>query len=450
MNLNKVLKDKPIDELREFYTFWEGEGDVPARAVEIVPILLERMTDENLVRQRLKFLSKKLLEILKFFLRSDSYTSNLQHILNSQTFSYMSQYEMEAALNALQKRGFLFAEEKPSTKKKKKTPKNLIIPEELGEILQNFLWDEEKDIYDTFSLRGYLSKFPDDQLEGRFGGCLKHKTALDDEDRLGSLCAALMRPEEVAHRIDSIEDEGLKSLIRMTITEFGGVISLSLWERIREKKATWQHHAWKKSLEEHLLGTVRQLSLGEYGINHFDDTLVVFHEVVDVHMVDLAKIEPTELTDRKSLGVDLISDISCFLSFVSHNRIRLTLGGSIYRTAIKKVMDSFILNDKKEFEEEDIFHYIYTFCLSDRMIQRKGDRNLSLTIKGKAWDRQALERKLHRLLSFAFEEWESGEDPFHLPVLKKMFVDAIRELEINRWYDVMYLPFKCRNVYLAG
>jgi len=176
---------------------------------------------------------------------------------------------------------------------------------------------------------------------------------------------------------------------------------------------------------------------------------VIFHEIVEVYISKIIGVDISAFTEIKSLGVDLISDISSFLSFVNHNKIRLTLNGSIYRTAIKKVMDTFILNSKTEFEENDIFQYIYSFCLGNRMIQRKGDRNLTLTIKGKAWDHQPLERKLFRLLSFAFEEWESGEDQFHLPSLKKLFVESIKTLEINCWYDVMLLPFHCRNRYLA-
>ncbi|MHC4942452.1 MAG: helicase-associated domain-containing protein [Planctomycetota bacterium] len=448
MNLEKALKEKPAAELREFYAFWEGQENHPGKAAEIVPKLLDQMTDEDLVRRRLKFLSKKLLDVLKFFLRSDSYTNNLHHILNSQAFSYMSQYEMEAALNALQKRGFLFSFKK-KPKKTEVGTKNLIIPEELGEILQNFLWDEEKDIYDTFSLRGYLSKFPEDQLADRFKDMFQKPEEADNGKDLDAFCMKLLEPEEVSHRLDLLGDEDLKRVLIMTITEFGGVLPLGIYDKIKGKMPPWSHRPWKKALEKNLLGTVRHLSLGEYGINHFDNTLVIFHEVVDQFMTGLTRVDPVDFSEIKSLGVDLISDISSFLSFVSHNRIRLTLGGSIYRTAIKKVMDSFILKDKTEFEQDDIFNYIYSFCLGNRMIQRKGDRNLSLTVKGKAWDHQQLERKLFRLLSFAFEEWESGEDQFHLPTLKKMFVDAVKGLQINRWYDVMYLPFKCRNEYLA-
>lgn len=452
MNLLKALKSKPVAELKEFYSFWEGNGGNPGKAEQIIPWLMEQMTDDDLVRRRLKFLSKKLLDILKFFLRSDSYSSNLQHILNSQAFSYMSQYEMEAALNALQKRGFLFDGSPKKRGRAKATPKAnklLLIPEELGEILQNFLWDEEKDIYDTFSLRGYLSKFPVEQIEKRFTSLLAEPMERDEDEPLEAYCDRFIESDEVVHRLEQLDDDDLRKMLDLAITEFGGVLPCTLFERIRGKYPKWDHRKWKKLLETNLIGTVRHLSLGEYGINHFDDTLVVFHEVVDAYMTNFQRIDPGEFSETRSLGVDLISDISSFLSFVNHNPIRLTLNGSVYRTAIKKVVDTFILKSKDEFEEGDVFQYIYAFCLSNRMIQRKGDRNLSLTIKGKAWDYQQLERKLFRLLSFAFEEWESGDDQFHLPTLKKMLVNSIKELEINKWYDVMMLPFKCRNQYFA-
>jgi len=359
----------------------------------------------------------------------------------------MSQYEMEAALNALQKRGFLFPEATALTDARER-PKTLFIPQELGEILQNFLWDEEKDIYDTFSLRGYISKFPMNFLEGGINPVFKkHYGPVENLDELMS---RLVREDEVFHRIGRIGDDGLKKVFEKAVYEFGGVLSKATYEKINDGYPEWDRRAWKKVLEENLLGTVRHLSLGEYGLNHFDDTLVVFHEVVDVCMTAESHMDPSRLTDVLSLGVDLISDISHFISFVNHNKIRLTLSGRIYKTAVKKIRGNFILNKKKQIEDLDIFEYIYSFCLGNRMIQRKGDRNLSLTVKGKAWDHQPLERKLFRLISSAGEEWEQGEDPFHLPYLKKLFMKHMQDIDVNAWYDVMYLPFKCRNQYLAS
>jgi len=447
MIISKALESVSAPELKEMYIFWDSETTPPERIDRIVPTLVGLLTEENRVRERLKLLSKKLLDVLKFFLRSDSFSSNIQHILNSKAFSYMSQYEMEAALNALQKRGFLF-KLKCKDGSRRDDDKLLLVPDELGDILQAFLWDEEKDIYDTFSMKGFLSKFSPDQLESRCGPLCK-SVNVNNED-LDELCEGLSDIKEVYHRMDLLDDPELKEIISNAILEFGGVVPCSLYERLQKDLPEWRHRKWKEMLEQNLLGTVRHLSLGEYGINHFDDTLVLFHEVVDSFMTDKCRVNESKFTDIQTLGVDLISDISSFLSFISHNKIRLTLSGTIYRTAIKKVIETFILSKKDEFDEEDIFECIYSFCLSNRMIQRKGDRNLSLTIKGKVWDHQALEKKLFSLISFAFEEWEPTEDQFHVPFLKKMFVEFLKELEINRWYDVMYLPFKCRNRYLTN
>ena len=91
MHLETALKEKHLPDLQEFFSFWDGNGVAPQTVEKIVPRLISRMTDDDHVRKRLKFLSKKLLDVLKFFLRSESYSSNIQYILNSQAFSFMSQ-----------------------------------------------------------------------------------------------------------------------------------------------------------------------------------------------------------------------------------------------------------------------------------------------------------------------------------------------------------------------
>lgn len=446
MILDKALKSISAEDLKEIYGFWDKDTTPPERIDKIVPLLKDFLSNDDMVRKRLNLLSKKLLDVLKFFMRSENFSSNIQHILNSNTFSYMSQYEMEAAINALQKRGFLF--EETTGNGARTVGKELMIPAELGDILQTFLWDEDKEIYDTFAMGAFLNKLTPDQIHKKYDDLFLNQAP--DSNDLQVLIDALSKPEEIFYRISLLEDEGLKKFITRSIIEFGGVTPFSTYEKVQKDLPDWNHRVWKEELESKLLGTVRHLSLGEYGINHFDDTIVLFHEVVDAYMGAPERVNAQNFSEIQTLGVDLISDISSFLSFVNHNKTRLTLSGAIYRTAIKKVIDTFILSKKEEFDEEEIFQCIYSFCLTNRMIQRKGDRNLSLTIKGKVWDHQPLEKKLVSLISFAFEEWEPGEDQFHAPHLKKMFVEYLKSVEINRWYDVMYLPFKCRNCYLAN
>jgi len=442
----KIFSQLRLPDLQDSYQFWNGDGTPPDSATKIIPVLRERMMNEVVVRRRLKSLSKKLIDILKFFLRSESYSSNMQHIITSQVFSYMNQYEIEAALNALQKRGFVCAARGRLISEFGR--KAYLIPGELGETLQNFLWDEEKEAYDTFSLMGYLEKFETADMKTMASAFLAEppRTIDSTEDAV----ARLAEPDELRRRIDSVDDEALKGVVHLAITEYGGVMPRTLYDKVRGKKQPpWDRLRWKTLLEDHLLGTTRHLSLGEYGINHFDETLVIYRELVDSYLGGLGDDRNQSLDEIRTLGVDLISDISSFMSFINHNKIRLTLNGSIYKTAVKKIEEDFILSRKEEFEENNIFDFIYSFCLGNRMIQRKENRQIGLTVKGKSWDHQPLKKKLSSILSFAFDEWEPGDDQFHMPRLKKMFIENIKQLDINRWYDVMHIPFMTRNAYLA-
>ena len=100
MLLDRFLRDRDVAELKEFFSFWDGDAAAPDSQDALIGVLQERMTDEELVRKRLRFLSKKLLDVLRYLLRCDAFRASLSQILGSRLFSYMSQYEVTAALNA--------------------------------------------------------------------------------------------------------------------------------------------------------------------------------------------------------------------------------------------------------------------------------------------------------------------------------------------------------------
>ncbi|MEW6747173.1 MAG: hypothetical protein AB1486_30935, partial [Planctomycetota bacterium] len=159
MILERYLRERQLAELREFYSFWDAEGQAPGDVDALVRSLHSHMTDEDLVRKRLRFLSKKLVDLLKFLLKSERYEAGLGHILNSKTFAYMSQYEVEAALNALQKRGFVFAAGQRDGENGRTV---FLVPRELGDILGNFLWEADRDLKDSLTLSGFLRGLGDE------------------------------------------------------------------------------------------------------------------------------------------------------------------------------------------------------------------------------------------------------------------------------------------------
>jgi len=441
-SLERLLRERTREELKEFHSFWDGEGPAPTTSDALIGSLVGRMTDEESVRKRLKFLSKKLVDLLRFLLRDRAFTVTRENVVRSRLFNYMSQYEVEAALNALQKRGFVFQLESQGGQRNGDT--SFSIPSDLGEVLHAFLWDEEGTPKELFSLRAYLKRLGADELD-RMGAALSEPRSLKDLDEAVHL---LCSPAEIVHRLGLLAED-LKQVVAVAVAEAGGFVPKSQYERIRGSGARWDRKCLKREFERNYLGTLRHLALGEYGINHFDDTLVLFEEVVSTYRREVGPDPAARIDDVKTCGVDMISDISNLLSFVAHNRVRLTLNGQIYRTVTKKLIDQFILAKKSELVGIDSFQYIYDFCVSHKLVERRPDRNLHITVKGRLWETEKLDKKLRVLLDFAFREQLKDGDSFHAPRLRDQLLEILKTQQVGSFHEVMALPFSARNAYLA-
>lgn len=445
--LEAALEHKAPQELRELLSFWDGSGDPPESSARLMGELRRRMSLEKTVRKRVKFLSKKLVDLLKFFLRGEGYRAELGHVTGSKSFAYLSPFELKAAVNALVKRGFLFeANGHANGTTKSVTLDTFLVPCELGDVLQAFIWDDDRSVEEIFSLRGQLTRMVDrqelDALVSRLVG--RECQVADHADATALLSAR----EAVAERLAEIP-ETYHELLRVVVSAYGGIASRTALRKSHKGLGRFQRKELQDVLERNLLGTVRHVSLGEYGIHQFDEMIVLYAEVVDP-LRALFHPEPPELSMQRSLGVDLISDISALLSHLEHNPIKLTLSGKIYRTAVRKLEDQFILTRTSGFSGEWLFQYLFDFCHAQTMIARTADRSVELTIKGRSWDRTPLDTKLSRLLKFSLNNWSSSVEPFHGEQLLDLYLDRLRELPVGEWVEMDAPAFDARNRYLAA
>jgi len=453
--LEVALEHKSAQELTELLSFWDGREN-GLEADRVRSELRRRMSSEKTVRKRVKFLSKKLVDLLKFFLRGDGYRAELQHITGSQAFSYLSPFELKAAINALIKRGFLFHsngqvnghahEQAQAGSNGNGRADTFLVPCELGDVLQAFIWDDDRTVEETFSLRGQLARLVDrrdlDALVQRF---TDGKVSCENHAHAAELLSA---DDTVGRRLAAVPERH-QALLRLVVETYGGMASRATLQKNHRSLARWNRKELQDVLESQLLGTVRHVSLGEFGIHQFDEAVVVFAELLPpLRRLLVGPLPPVGLV--RSLGVDLISDISAFLSFVEHNTIKLTLSGKVYRTAVRKLEDSFILARTSGFEGDWLFQYLFDFCNSQSMIARGDDRSVVLTIKGRSWDRTPLEKKLARLLKFSCGNWTATEEPFHGEQLLELYLEGIRHLKVGEWVEINSPSFDARARYLAN
>ncbi len=470
--LQAALQNRAPQELRELLSFWDGHGPEPDTTERLIGELQRRMSSEKSVRKRVKFLSKKLVDLLKFFLRGEGYRADLVNVTGSRSFGYLSPFELKAAINALLKRGFLFvsttsngdANGQPGPRPPAHTDPSggpggdsYLVPCELGDLLQAFIWDDDRTVEETFTLLGQLTRLVDrKELSalltlhlGSAGDDVPRSATSSHLDEHAQAALRLAEPASVAQRLARIDNPRHLELLKLVVCSYGGVAGRTMLEKNHKSLGRWNRKLLQDALESNLLGTVRHVSLGEYGVHQFDEVVVVFEELVGAMRACLAPEQP-RISAAHSLGVDLISDVSAFLSYVEHNPIRLTLSGKVYRTAVRKLEESFILGHSSGFTGAWLFEYLFEFSQAQSMLERGPDRSVVLTVKGRSWDRTPLEKKLSRLLKFADRHWVLEVEPFHGERLLALYLDRLRELKINTWVDIHAPAFAARNRYLAN
>jgi hypothetical protein len=429
--LEELLRITSPQELSELYAFWDGDASRPSVNGDLAQALARKMTDEALVRNRLRFLSRKLVDLLRFFLGRRQFEADLESVRGARSFSFMSPHEVDAALRALTKRGFLFQRVPVDSE-----PARYVVPTELGHLLQHEIEDLDLELSATFSLARMLASrtAPPAELPG-----LGPRS-----DPAAELCK-LVDPAEVARRVESLPP-AVRELFDRALAPGGGLLPRALLARGTLDPGAPARRQAKEALEQARLGTVRHLVLGEYGINHFDETVVIFEEVLLAHLERRSTPTPEPALRVRSLGVDLLSDLSLLLERLTRERVRLTQSGQVYRAAARKIEDELILGAKGDFDRERLFSFLLELSLQRHLLKRAGDRTLHLTSKGRTWPRLSVNYKLKELLTALLEDL--GRQ-FHPPRLRRLALERLHGLKPGRWYDFGLFVGAVRQRYLA-
>jgi DNA-directed RNA polymerase subunit F len=420
--LEELLRITSPRELTELYAFWDGDGSRPPANLDVARELALKMGDESLVRRRLRFLSRRLLDLLRFFLGRRQFEADLDAIRGARSFAFMSPHEVEAAVRALVKRGFLFQRLAVDSE-----PQRFVVATELGQLLQRELEDLDLELSATFSLERMLTSRSEN------GGV--SRAELDQ----------VLAPDAVAARVESLPAD-VRDLYDRALLPGGGLLPRALLTRGTLDPGAAQRRTVKETLEHAKLGTVRHLALGEYGINHFDETVVLFEEVLAVELQRRATTTVAPPACVRSLGVDLLSDLSLLLERLTRDKVRFTQTGQVYRAAAKKIEEELILCAKDDLQGERLFQFLLDLALQRHLLRRTNERTLELTSKGRTWPRLSVHFKLKELLGSLLED--SGRQ-FHPPRLKKLALERLRELQPGRWYDFTLFVGSVRQRYLA-
>jgi len=426
-------------DLPELFRFWSGKAGprIPDDPASIRAQVVEWMSDPPLVEARVAALGKRLAAILDVHLASARYQAGLVDLLGSKSLSYLSRYDLEAGISMLQRHALLVA--LPSENGSARNGRALAVPVELGDAILRQRRAKRRGVFDLFTLRGHLDRRYEDPS----------RSSRTPPSRLRELYKMYSHEPGAVTRVERLE-EGLRKLVQKTIVEFGGILPRTLFDRL-ETGLAWDGRRWRAVLEESLVGTVERVELGRYGIQHNDETLIVFNEVALAWLRRVAVPgDPDRPYEESEHGVDLASNLSRFIGFILDHDVRFTVRGEIFKTTEKRIQEELIPNPGRELSREAVLSFIYGFARHARLIESTGERTFALTAIGREWEPKSLEAKLRALLDHAIEERDMPGEVYHQVRMRRMLVRLLKRVEPLVWYDLMYVPFLARNTYLSS
>lgn len=426
----------PEADLPELFRFWGGSRapSVPDDRDALRAQVLEWAADPDVVAARVETLGKRLSAIFDAHLFAPRHERAVADLIDDRQLAYLSSYDVEAALATLVRRALLVPVD--SKIANRYGVRAHLVPRELAEAVLRHRRRRRRGVFDALTLKGHLERLG--QSNGR------------PPARVREMYKMYRKEAAAVARVDRLP-EGLRALVEKTILQFGGLLPRSLFERMETELPHWNGRRWAKLLEESLVGTVERLDLLRFGLNHNDETLIVFNEVALAWLKRVAVPgDPDQPHHEASLGVDLVSNISRFLGFLLDHNVRFTVKGEIFKSTEKRIAEELIPNPGRELDRLEVLKFIFRFARHAHLIDSTGERTFTVTSRGKEWEPQSLEEKLRALLDYTIEERGLGGEYYHQARMRRIYLRILKRVEPEVWYDLMYVPFLARNTYLAN
>ena len=424
-------------DLNELVSFWNPNGRKPDPD-EIRVAARGWMTDPAWVEKRVGELGGRMGALVEFLRQRDNFVSGRLELLDAPGLSNCSQRDLEAALNQLRRRGLVTFVADPRFASM--GDRMVALPRELGSILDEAARRTEHGLFDTLTLRGFL--------EARYTSTQSVMPMSARRQR--EMYRMYSRESAAVSRIEKLDDD-LQSLLRKAVLEFGGILPRKLFEQMEAGYGPWQAKAWREVLEGSLIGTVKRIDLGRYGINHNDETLVVFNEVALAWLKRIAVPgDPDRPHEELSLGVDLVTNLARFLAYFFENDVRFTVKGEIFKTTERRIVAHLIPNPGRELAREKVLAWLYRFSRHQGLIDSTGERTVRVTPEGHAWATKPLQEQLPEMVEFMIKEPGFEGELYHQTRMRRIFMRLLKRVEAGVWYDLMYVPFLTRNTYLAS
>lgn len=412
LKLKSILTEIPKAELQRYFLHWFPGRDLLSSKDRLRKELTLAMTDFQTVRDRFNNLTRSQQTFLSVLLvREKSFAATVEEVLSGAHAGSIEGYEIESLLKTLREAGYIVRMPLPDGDAREV----FSIPAELADALKCTISVDDRTPLQMLSLRSR-----------------NDVTQLRPEE--GAL-------ENVAQRLDAIEDPELRSMARRALEDYGGLLTLSecqthgLLETSEEAGgATGLERAgWREQLERCDLGTIGVVALKNYGLDIEEQTFCIYQELVHAHGLRQAELAFEENDREVSVSVDLIIDLEHLPELLNKESNYLTREGRVYKKVEAKLGSKLVIGHYREFIESSPVQYLFELGRKIRLFDREGkSASVDLT-RRRAWQKQSLLEKVEQLFSVCLGDERDQHWSFHQTQLRQMFLGQVQETCPGGW-----------------
>ena len=402
------------------------------------------MEDEALVLQRIGALPRKLQDLLEVFFGEGGAVRDLQGLFREFGQNFKSRFDLEASLCALHREAFVW----PVRDKRWATFDSpaWAVPSELLECVRNYRERRERQLPDTLTLQGFLeARFFNKQKDAKGTAKQKEQKAKDHARKIYKL---YILESAMQQRLAKLP-EHVRAMVDAALHRHGGIAAYEDLLRDVESGKPPDFELVGKNLEEAMLGTTANLDLARFGIQPYEQAVVLFHEValwaIRKRGAEHGKAFALELSAKNNL----CSNVTRFLRELQQSKVLFTAEGELFKASRKRISNTLLAIPGDFLPQEAMLDLIYRFCLQRRLIDRRGERSLRPTPGGQQFDRASLTDQTKLLLGHFVEDRSLPGEPYHHTRMRRVLLRILRRAEPLAWQDVAVLPFLSRNAYLA-
>lgn len=445
-SLRLLLQGHDLDVLRNCAERWCGTA-VPSNRERLLAAATAAMEDGAQALHRVAALPRKLQDLLEPFFGDGGSVHSVPDLLARFGRAFKSRFELDAALAALQREGFLFPAPKPAAPTNKGDAPCWAAPGELVAGVLACRRHRQSALKDVLTLQGYLDAR---HFRSRGGepGSPDGNGASKAADHARKIYKLYTMESAIEQRLGKLPSH-VGRAVDLALQRHGGLVSFAELQREQDDPGGVDADLLRKCLEECMLGTVAALPLARCGIQPVDDAVVVFHEVALHAIRRHGERNLPMVSESLSCGVDLVTNVGRFLRELQSSKVLFTAEGDLFKASQKRIAGLLLPIPGDVLSADAQLELLYRFCLHRRLIDRRGERALRPTPAGLAFDRAPLQEQVKLLLLHFVEDRSLPGEPFHQTRLRRLLLRLLRRAEPLLWQDVSILPFLTRNAYLA-